>query len=179
MSSMPFESPAEGEEVTETICKYMNAVERWHLKKDAWIQLTLKGVDILSSSLLKWNVQLLPPHTLNSEVRKAAKPGRKEYGKLTYLRKKYVVRRRNQRMWCVPVASVVVRINGDHADSRTVRRAVFTHKAVRMRPVWGVFCHQGNSDYDLFQVVNGSLNLTERTGQGKKEGCSMVKSQDT
>lgn len=41
------------------------------------IQLTLKGVDILVPSFLKWKVQLSPPHTLDTKVSKAASPDRR------------------------------------------------------------------------------------------------------
>lgn len=63
-----------------------------------------------------------------------------------------------------PVTSVAVRVERHHADSRTIR-AVFTHKAVGVRPVWEVFGHQGNSNCDPLYVINGTLNLNERTGK--------------
>lgn len=84
-----------------------------------------------------------------------------------YLRKGLRVERKGKReMRCSPVTPVVVRIDRDHADSRTVR-TVFTYEAVRVWPVWGIFGHQGNSDCGPFQVVDGTLELTERIGQGE------------
>lgn len=62
------------------------------------------------------------------------------------------------------MTSVAVRVERDHADTRT-SRAVFTHKAVGVRSVWEVFGHQGSGDCDSLYVVNGTLNLTQRTEQ--------------
>lgn len=58
------------------------------------------------------------------------------------------------------MATVAVRVDGDQADPRTFR-TVFTHEAVGVRPVWRVFGHQGNSNCDLLQTVDGALDLME------------------
>lgn len=34
-----------------------------------------------------------------------------------------------------------------------------------MWPVWEILGHQGNSDCDLLYVIDGTLNLEEKTGQ--------------
>lgn len=62
------------------------------------------------------------------------------------------------------MATVAVRVDGDQADARTFR-TVFTHEAVRVRPVWRVFGHQGNRNNDLLQMVDGSLDLMETRHQ--------------
>ncbi len=80
MSSMPFESPAEQRKDTKSVTKsvleggILTAMTVMLLR----IHLTLKGVYVLASSLLEWHVQLFPPHTLNTEVGKAANPDRKK-----------------------------------------------------------------------------------------------------
>lgn len=66
------------------------------------------------------------------------------------------------------MASIAVRIERDHADSRIVR-TVFAHKTVGVRPVWEVFGHQGSGDFDPLYVVDGALNLKEGTGQEDEE----------
>lgn len=68
---------------------------------------------------------------------------------------------------CAPVSSAGVRIEWDHTDSRGLR-AIFTHKAVGVRPVREVFSHQGNSDSNPLYVVNGTLDLTEGTREQSK-----------
>lgn len=80
------------------------------------------------------------------------------------LRRKNVFNRDRWEMRGAPVTSVAVRVERHHADSWTIR-AVFTHKAVGVRPVWEVFGNQGNSDCDPLYVINGTLNLNERTGK--------------
>lgn len=70
--------------------------------------------------------------------------------------------------WCAPVAPAALRVDVHHADARTVG-TVFTHKAVRVRPVWEVLGHEGNGDRDLRQVLDGTLDLSERGGGGRRE----------
>lgn len=64
-------------------------------------QLTLKGVNILASSLLKWNVQLFPPYTLNSKASKAASATRNKAleGKFWKIRN-VLGKEKRQQMWC-------------------------------------------------------------------------------
>lgn len=112
----------------------------------------MKGVNVLASSLLEWNVQLFPPYTLNSKVSKAASAEDNKQQCIEGLGgkfKMFLEKKKGDKCDVQPVASVDVRIDDHHADAWTTG-AVFTHKAVWVRPVWGVFGHQGSSDCDLF-----------------------------
>lgn len=70
------------------------------------------------------------------------------------------------------MAPAVQRVDGDHADARPVG-TVFTHEAVRVRPVRQVFGHEGNGDGDLLQVLNGALDLRE-SGRGDVNDMALV-----
>lgn len=59
------------------------------------------------------------------------------------------------------MAPAVQRVDGDHADARPVG-TVFTHEAVRVRPVREVFGHEGDGDGDLRQVLDATLDLKGR-----------------
>lgn len=56
-----------------------------------------------------------------------------------------------------------MRVKADHTDS-WASYTVFTHKAVRVRPVGIVFGDQRNGHCDLLYVVNRTLNLKETEG---------------
>lgn len=69
-SSMPFEWPAVREEDLKWVTEAFSKKKEVHVGVFS-IPLTLKGVYVLASSLLKWKVQLLSPDTLNTQVGKA------------------------------------------------------------------------------------------------------------
>lgn len=71
MSSMPLESPAEGEDSKEASGLLDLRISPTVGLSD---QLTLKGVDVLAPPLLEGDVQFFPPHALNSQIGKAAEP---------------------------------------------------------------------------------------------------------
>lgn len=72
-----------------------------------------------------------------------------------------------------PVATAAVGVDGDLADSRTIR-TVFTHQAVGVRPVWRVFGHQGNSNCDLLQSLDGALDLMETKRENQILRCERI-----
>lgn len=64
--------PAEGEKDERSLISKRIGAQSWaDADSEPGSTLTLKGVNILASSLLKRDVQLFPPHTLNTQVSEA------------------------------------------------------------------------------------------------------------